>query len=80
MESKKDFKNISQKILLIKKKRECKCCGKLTLDRDELFGICNNCGWQSDCVQENDSDYKGGANEMSLNEAKQAYKKGRKIE
>ena len=78
MESKKDFKNISQEILLIKKK--CKCCGKLTLDRDELFGICSNCGWQSDYVQENDPDYKGGANEMSLNEAKRAYKEGRKIE
>ena len=55
-------------------KKKCMCCGELTLDDDELFGICSNCGWQSDAVQEANPDYKGGANEMSLNEAKKAYK------
>nr|DAZ69953.1 MAG TPA: cysteine-rich protein [Caudoviricetes sp.] len=55
-------------------KKECKCCGNLTIDSDELFGICEICGWQSDAVQEENPDYKGGANEMSLNEAKEAYK------
>ena len=54
-------------------KKECKCCGNLTIDSDELFGICEIC-WQSDAVQEENPDYKGGANEMSLNEAKEAYK------
>jgi hypothetical protein len=60
-------------------KRKCMCCGELTLDKDELIGICNNCGWESDPVQEDDPDYKGGANQMSLNEAKKAYRDGKKI-
>lgn len=60
-------------------KRKCMCCGEYTLDEDDLFAICNNCGWESDKVQEDDPNYKGGANEMSLNEAKEAYKKGIKI-
>lgn len=60
-------------------KRECKCCGKLTIDIDDLFDICSNCGWESDSIQEDNPDYKGGANQMSLNEAKKAYKEGKKI-
>ena len=38
-----------------------------------------NCGWQDDAVQNDNPDYKGGANQMSLNEAKEAYKKGEKV-
>ena len=63
----------------VENKRKCMCCGEYTLDEDDLFAICNNCGWESDKVQEDDPNYKGGANEMSLNEAKEAYKKGIKI-
>lgn len=54
-------------------KIECKCCHNLTIDEDELFDICDVCGWQRDAVQEENPDYKGGANKMSLNEARQAY-------
>ena len=58
---------------------KCKCCGKNTLSVDSLFDICENCGWQDDAVQNDNPDYKGGANQMSLNEAKEAYKKGEKV-
>lgn len=60
-------------------KRKCKCCGELTLDADDLFDICSNCGWESDPIQEDNPDYKNGANKMSLNEAQQAYKENKKI-
>jgi len=44
----------------------------------ERYDICEACGWQDDNVQNNDPDYRGGANTMSLNEAKEAYRKGEK--
>lgn len=56
-------------------KRKCKCCGAEV----EQYDICDICGWQDDDIQNDKPDYKGGANKMSLNEAKAAYKKGEKI-
>ena len=55
---------------------QCPVCGEHMLDSYE---ICD-CGWQNDPIQTKDPDFKGGANRMSLNEAKVAYKKGRPIE
>lgn len=63
----------------MEQRRKCKCCGELTLDVDDMFGICSNCGWESDPIQEDDPDYEGGANKMSLNKAKEAYKQHKKI-
>ena len=51
-------------------KRACPVCGKCTLT---LFGVCEECGWENDPLQYEDPDYAGGANQMSLNEAKVAY-------
>jgi len=45
----------------------------------ERYDICEVCGWQDDNVQNNDPDYRGGANTMSLNEAKEAYREGEKM-
>lgn len=56
--------------------RLCACCGKGKVDSYE---ICDICGWQNDIVQNKDPDYKGGANKMSLNEAKIAYAEGKEI-
>lgn len=56
--------------------RLCACCGKGKVDSYE---ICDVCGWQNDIVQNKDPGYKGGANDMSLNEAKKAYAEGREI-
>ncbi len=56
-------------------KTKCAVCGS-DVDR---FDICDTCGWQDDGVQNDSPDYKGGANKMSLTEAKQAYKEGKQI-
>lgn len=61
------------------KNSKCPCCGKHTLEADSMFDVCNNCGWQSDPVQNEDPNYTGGVNVMSLNQAKEAYKAGKKI-
>ena len=34
---------------------------------------CYVCGWDSDPIQEDAPDYRGGANEISLNEARAAW-------
>ncbi|MCH1429136.1 MAG: hypothetical protein L7U87_00085 [Chlamydiales bacterium] len=54
----------------------CPCCGYLTLS-DEAPGsyeICEVCGWEDDILQYQEIDYKGGANTMSLREARENYK------
>ncbi|NLG37630.1 MAG: hypothetical protein GX549_06405 [Clostridiales bacterium] len=38
--------------------------------------MCDVCGWQDDGVQNDDPDFAGGANHMSLNQAREAYKQG----
>ena len=56
-------------------KRNCPVCGKRAL---LFFEICD-CGWQNDPLQFDKPDYKGGANQMSLNEARKAYAEGREV-
>ena len=46
----------------------CEVCNNLV--KSENFGLCDVCGWESDPVQENDPNYRGGANPDSLNERK----------
>lgn len=55
---------------------KCPCCGQTDVDE---FDICEVCGWENDLVQLDDPDYSGGANEMSLNEARAAFREGRKV-
>ncbi len=56
----------------------CPCCGSVEVPKGEagLYYVCTNCGWENDEIQRDKPDYDGGANRMSLNEAKEAYKKG----
>jgi len=56
-------------------RNKCAVCGR-EVDR---FDICDTCGWQDDGVQNADPNYKGGANKMSLNEARKAYKENKEI-
>lgn len=57
-------------------KYKCPCCNFLTIV-DEVppgtFQICPVCGWEDDNVQFHDPDYTGGANDVSLNEAKKNF-------
>jgi Cysteine-rich CPCC len=57
-------------------KRACACCGHLTLQLDPGdYEICPICFWEDDPVQLNDPDFKPGANKVSLNEARENYRR-----
>jgi len=60
-------------------KYKCPCCENLTLDSSGHFDICSVCGWEDDSLQSDNPDYEGGANDMSLNQAREAYKKGEQV-
>lgn len=51
----------------------CKCCGCAALDSGDEYDICPVCFWEKDKTQESDPEYKGGANAVSLNEARKNY-------
>jgi hypothetical protein len=59
----------------MKKKYPCPCCGYLTLENEQRggFELCPVCFWEDDGVQFDDPDYRGGANQVSLNEARNNY-------
>lgn len=63
----------------IRVKHKCPVCGKHIFSEEGSYEYCVVCGWQDDAVQEDDPEYDGGANRMSLNEAREAYKKGIQI-
>ena len=48
----------------------CPCCSARVLSRLGEYEICAVCGWEDDPVQSADPDYVGGANAMSLSQAK----------
>ncbi len=56
-------------------KYRCPCCDCKTLVYDEplYHEICPVCYWENDPIQNNDKDYSGGANGISLIEAKKNY-------
>lgn len=43
------------------------------------YEICDECLWENDPVQLDDPDFAGGANEMSLNEAREVYRNGKEV-
>lgn len=55
----------------------CPCCGFLTFSEEPsgTFEICPVCYWEDDIVQLQDPEFTGGANEVSLNEARDNFKK-----
>jgi len=53
--------------------KKCACCGKETLGVGITYDYCPVCGWQDDPIQNNDTDYVGGANFISLDQAKKAF-------
>lgn len=56
---------------------QCVCCRFWTIFDDcppGTYQICPVCGWEDDNVQYYDPNFSGGANEMSLNEARKNYK------
>ena len=61
------------------KKYKCPVCGKYEFKQEDNFSICHCCMWENDGLQNHNPDYAGGANKMSLNEARKAYKEGKKV-
>lgn len=48
----------------------CPCCGAGLLTEKGAYEICPVCGWEDDPVQRRDPDFAGGANRLSLCEAR----------
>jgi hypothetical protein len=53
--------------------RKCAVCGLHEIAYD--FDICPICGWQDDLLQNVEPDFTGGANELSLHQYKETWKK-----
>ena len=53
----------------------CQCCRFLTLEEDPWgsYEICEVCFWENNHVQFNDPTYRGGANKVSLLEARKNF-------
>jgi hypothetical protein len=43
------------------------------------YEICETCFWEDDPYQERHPDYRGGANDMSLNEARAEWQKEQQL-
>lgn len=57
-------------------RKYCECCKITLIDGEEdNHDICHVCGWEDDGVQSVDPDFYGGANNMSLNDARKYYAK-----
>ena len=61
-------------------KYACVCCGELTMKEQPpgTYQVCPVCGWEDDKLQYKHPDLAGGANELSLNEARERYLQGLK--
>ena len=57
------------------KKYACPCCGYKTLSKvpPRCWAICPICYWEDDPVQFADPDYEGGANKVSLKQARENF-------
>lgn len=53
----------------------CPCCGSRVLTTLGAYEICDVCGWEDDPLQSADPDYAGGANTLSLNQARREFLK-----
>jgi hypothetical protein len=60
---------------------KCAVCGSIVEDGGAGSSeICDVCHWQEDRVQEQNPDYEGGANDLSLNQARALYQRtGKRI-
>lgn len=57
-------------------KHKCPVCGSYEFPSHDSYDICPECGWEDDWLQEKEPDNDTGANDMSLNEYRAAYKGG----
>ena len=57
----------------------CPVCGQYTFKAFGNYEVCPVCNWENDSLQYDLPDEDGGANRMSLNQAREAWKKGEKV-
>lgn len=57
----------------------CPVCNKHRFGVDEDYYICPVCGWENDLVQNENHDYAGGANQLSVNQAREAFRRGERF-
>lgn len=57
----------------------CPVCEKYTFRAFGNFEVCPVCNWENDDYQYDFPDEDGGANRMSLNQAREVWKKGEKV-
>lgn len=53
----------------------CPCCGSGVIDKPGAYEICDVCGWEDDPVQSSNPNFAGGANKLSLLDARSAWEK-----
>ena len=51
----------------------CPVCGETLFGEGGSYEICELCGWEDDPVQLADPEFRGGANQVSLNQARAAW-------
>lgn len=58
-------------------KYPCRCCESLVFSQPASgdYDICEICGWEDDPFQFENPDFAGGANKLSLNEARKIWQK-----
>ncbi|MGD9816695.1 MAG: CPCC family cysteine-rich protein [Hyphomonadaceae bacterium] len=56
-------------------RRACLCCGHPTISsRSADYQICPECRWEDDPISYDQPDFVGGANGVSLNQARAKYR------
>lgn len=53
-------------------KFKCPVCGRYTFQENDDYDICPVCMWENDGLQNKYPDLAGGANDISLNQAREA--------
>lgn len=62
-----------KRLAILKEKNLCPVCKKHHFSCSNSYEICPICGWEDDLIQRKDPEFRGGANKMSLNEARKAF-------
>lgn len=57
----------------------CPCCGEYHFEEEDFFEVCEVCGWEDDSLQRDEPDYTGGANHISLNQAREVWRQTQDI-
>lgn len=54
---------------------KCRVCGLGNIEHS--YQICKYCGWEDDDIQNDNPEYRGGANHMSLNQYKKFWEENK---